>query len=285
MPKLPALILSILFYGNIWAQSTKQFRFNNFGYDNGLDAQIIYNATQDKKGQMWFATISGLYGYDNKYFKHYVNQNSSNEKNINNLLYSTYYDSKTDRIWCASLNHFLLFNTNTKEYEEPRFKSKSMDMLSGNAIYDFYRDKQQRMWVCSGSKYWGIYNEANGEIDFYSLPRSEKETYLKRFCETAQGQLWAISSDGLIDLSKGKNEIKIYKNNKLNNFSAIKYDTSQHCFWLSTIGQGLFQFNISNQKFTHYPYTSFYEGKLLNNGIFYSMGWVNKEELLVEGSM
>ena len=56
-----------------YSQADKTFRFSHIGLSEGLSQSTVVDITQDKYGNMWFATYNGLNkynGYEFAVYKH-----------------------------------------------------------------------------------------------------------------------------------------------------------------------------------------------------------------------
>ena len=107
------VLLSILFWLLIYplhAQTTEPISFVHIGLDDGLSQSTVFDITQDKYGNMWFATYNGLNKYDGYTFTVFQH----NEKDPQSLGCDIVRSLKTDeqgRIWIGTYEGLSLYDT------------------------------------------------------------------------------------------------------------------------------------------------------------------------------
>lgn len=266
-----------------YSQEKQQFCYTLFGEHQGLDISFIYSATQDDNNQMWFGTLKGLYTYDNKRFTKYSPVDIEKKKQLENVLYGVYFDKKTKLIWCSSLETVMIFDPLKKTFETPKINSKDLQELEKNQPFIFYRDSKNTMWFGTQKNGLAYLDESTKKV-IYIIPK-ETPLYSKisDINEDNEGNIWFTNSSGINQYtSKG---VITHKNPYTNLNGAIEYDKNKDVFWMCSPRDGLFKFDLKLHQFTQYKYTSFYNGKFLNNGIFHSFTFLNPDELLLESNV
>lgn len=91
----------------------------------------------DSKNRIWITSLDGLYLYDGKRWSEY------NEEQLTSDRCYKIFESNSNEIWVGTANGIANnVSGKWKKFE----KSKG---INGNIIYDFYHDKQNRLWAFS----------------------------------------------------------------------------------------------------------------------------------------
>lgn len=278
---LAILLSTILSY--CYSQEKKQFCYTLFGEHHGLDISYFYTATQDDNNQMWFGTLNGLYTYDNKRFTRHSPNDLEKKKQLENVLYGVYFDKKTKMIWCSSLETVMLFDPIKKTFDTPKINSKDLQELEKNQPFLFYRDIKNMMWFGTQKKGLAYLDEQLNKVIYITTKETPTNPTIIDINEDNLGNIWFTNSSGLNHYTA--EGVITYVNPYTNNNGAIEYDKLQDVFWMSSPGSGLFKFDLKLKQFTQFKYTSYYNGKFLNDGIFHSFTFLNSNELLIESNI
>lgn len=92
------IILSVLVY-NFNAQ---ELNFEHYSVDKGLPSSQVFDITQDKNGNLWFATDQGISKYDGYSFKNYTTKDGLTD----NMVFKFHPQPNGD-IWCTTFNKAL----------------------------------------------------------------------------------------------------------------------------------------------------------------------------------
>lgn len=277
------VFLLLTCFSRVNAQFQRQFRFINYGKLHGMDQSYVYNCTQDQHGQMWFATFNGLYSYDSRYFQHYSPKFETPGKSINNVLTGLYYDHKTQRLWCASKDCFLWFNTVTKEFEDAQLPKEVIDLFSESGILNFFRDKVGNMWISTSNKGLLIL-DANNKLVQNVQPRNGQSVVItSRIYNFDEDEVMLVSDFGLYLFNISTYQARHYQFKSENYFSDVVKDGSNNAVWITTAGSGLLRLDLENEQFKQFIWPEWNQNKLINNGIFQTVRWLDKDELILDG--
>ncbi len=277
------LILSLVYTTALFSQERRQFCYTKFGENEGLNISYIYSATQDENHQMWFATYNGLYTYDNKRFIKYSPKDKLQKKKLETVLYGAYYDVKTNLIWCSSSEIMLCFDPIKKEFTTPKIPLTDLTELEKNLPYKLYRDSKNKLWFGTQFKGLAYYDEQNNKIKYVFETKNGQYPKIIDIVEDSKSNLWLSTSWGLYEYKN--NQLLEHKNSYSNLLSDIEYDKEREVLWIATMANGLLKFNLKNEVFEQHKYTSYHQGKFVNDGIFHSMKFLNKNELLLESTV
>ncbi len=123
------------------------------GNPNSLPGNDIWAIKEDKEGNFWVGTQTGLCYFEptkNKYTNFLHDPNNPNSLayiRAENLLVD-----EEDNLWVGSLNGLQKFNPKTKNFELIQFATKEELALNVNAqsVYNIYLDRKKQLWVCAG---------------------------------------------------------------------------------------------------------------------------------------
>lgn len=89
-------LLLFIFGGSVFSQSLP---YKHFTTIDGLPSQTVYEAMQDRKGFMWFATSAGVTRFDGDHFTNYTLADGLPDNDI-----FGFYEDVFGRIWLRSMN-------------------------------------------------------------------------------------------------------------------------------------------------------------------------------------
>jgi ligand-binding sensor domain-containing protein len=164
--------------GNIWLCSNGEgvYKFNpknetlnggkpftNYTTDDGLDCNIVYCALQDKQGNIWVGTKTGLNLYNsaseiNASIKAFtpisiITNNKIDNPAYQNGVWSMMEDSK-GTVWFGTDDGVYCYNANTQGFNSIKIFSKFMsdrsiinkDSVQLKAIFTMLEDKENNIW-------------------------------------------------------------------------------------------------------------------------------------------
>ena len=99
----PVLLLALLwtFISPLHAQIANRINFIHLGVNEGLSQNTVFDITQDKQGNMWFATYDGLNRYDGYDFTVYQNDEQNPYSIGSNIIRVCTTDSQ-GRLWAGT---------------------------------------------------------------------------------------------------------------------------------------------------------------------------------------
>src|SRR5687768_13305879 len=110
--KKPFLFLTLLAIAVISISQPPQYQFSRIDINNGLSNNQVNSILKDKKGFMWFGSMSGLNrydGYKSKIFKH----NSRDTLSLNDDYISRVLEGPEGSIWVETRNGFNVYDPST----------------------------------------------------------------------------------------------------------------------------------------------------------------------------
>ncbi len=214
----------ILFSALVTTASSKKFVIQNWGIEEGLVTNRIFNISNDKNGFIWLATDNGLVRFDGLQFVTYNRKNTSLIKN--NLVTNIFTDDDKNICFTASKNYFIknIDGTFQKIYNDTIIEKH----LVFRKIFNF----KNKLWILT---YKGIFllsdNKVFPQKKFLNIPSKN----ISAIAKDNSDSLWImIRNDGLYKYSNGSLKKKCLTT-KLNNRNITKiFFDSKNRIWLSS---------------------------------------------------
>lgn len=178
---------------------------------NGLSNNVVYNIVQDKLGFLWFATEDGLNRYDGYSFTVFRHNPSDNHSISGNFIQCLYCDNKGN-IWIGTSDKGLnRYNYNTNTFERYIHNASNPYSIANNDIVSISSGYAGNLWIASYRGGINSYSPQTGKFHHFKsmLNYAKTPSYLKATC-----------------VEEGENRI----------------------LWVGTQGNGLFAYNLKNQK-------------------------------------
>jgi ligand-binding sensor domain-containing protein/anti-sigma regulatory factor (Ser/Thr protein kinase) len=132
---------------------------NIAGDPNSLPNDDVWRIVEDKKGNYWVGTQTGLCYFEpnENRFTNYFHQPG----NTNSLAYSRAENLAIDKngnIWIGSLNGLQQFNPLTKQFHRIEFATKKelLRVVDAQHVYSLYIDNRQQLWAQAGGNLYLI---------------------------------------------------------------------------------------------------------------------------------
>jgi ligand-binding sensor domain-containing protein len=145
----PQLVLRTLFFfiiTGIGKPGTSQnINFDHFTVEEGLQNNIVFAATQDAKGFMWFGTITGIDRFDGNRFTHYKLPAKNNAyTEFVSIPYLLYDNQK--RLWAASSNALFIYNSKLDRFDLADTATKRIS-ASQTTVSALLAGHDGKMWI------------------------------------------------------------------------------------------------------------------------------------------
>jgi ligand-binding sensor domain-containing protein/two-component sensor histidine kinase len=188
-----------------------------YGPEAKFFSNLNYSVFQSANGYLWFGTSSGLVRFDGKRYKNYFS-----------------------------------------DYKNP-------NSPSDNSIFDIAEDKNHDLWFAGYEHGVTKYNQHSGRFTKYTSLSKDKNPFygIRRIINDSEGNLWIGSfGRGLAKYDFVKDSFDFYYQDpdkptdgtdaNYNNVTDIVEDPNhKNILWIGT-HQGLYSFNKTDKKFTHY---------------------------------
>jgi two-component system sensor histidine kinase ChiS len=223
----------------------------NFTKSQGLSENLVLSIGQDKKGNLWFGTVSGASCFDGKSFINY----STTQGLGGNVIYNLLCDSNGN-IWFGTEQGLSSFNgTSFTNYNESQG-------LSHNVIYSIIEDRSGNLWLGTGN---GLDHYGGKSFTFASDVEGLGNNIVLAVQEDNNGKIWFGTYGGGISCYDGAS-FKTYTRNQglgSNVVYSIVKDTRGN-LWIGTDDGGV-------QCFDGTKFTTYTEEQGLNKNTVYTI--------------
>ena len=170
-----------------WPARFKESARENIKYwdtEQGLPSTYVYDIAEDRDGNMWFATYSGICKYNGNTFTTWTRQQGLK----NDYSFAMTIDSQNN-IWIAN-NEYLI------KFDGFRFTTYSFGKpIEDSRINVVYQDKKKNIWVGMNG---GLLKIQNQKITLYKREQGLPENKIFSLCEDANENLWIGTNNGLV---------------------------------------------------------------------------------------
>lgn len=240
---------------------------------NSLMNNDVNKVLEDSKGDLWFATNSGISRWNRKENKWYSYLQSAYDQA---RVFLALCEDNNGNIWAGTYSSgvYLLDGVTGKQIGH-YFEKEDENGVSGKFISDIYKDTEGDIWM-GGTRNVICYFGKEKQFRIYD------QQPLYAFEEIYPGKLLMGCTYGLLSLDKstGKSEILIH-NILVQDIVIIDND-----IWIATSGEGLIRYNTINRKTEKYTTQS---GLLSNyiNSIIHNNNtlWLGTEKGLCRFSL
>ena len=212
------------------------FKLENFSHsaDNVYSPanNDFYSVIQDKKGRIWAASYGGglhlfdestgdprFYHYQNK-LKSYPFANCSKARQV-------YADSK-NRIWVATTEGFVVFDTDFKSIENIEFKyyhknETDPNSLGANDVHCILEDENSDMWLGTfggGLNKLKTLNEKDNfaQFEIYNRSTGLPNNIVYTIIDDKSGNLWLTTENSIVKFTRKNKAVEVFgKGNELEN--------------------------------------------------------------------
>jgi signal transduction histidine kinase/ligand-binding sensor domain-containing protein/DNA-binding response OmpR family regulator len=270
-----ALIFVSILCNSLFAQENV-YQFSHLNIANGLSDNQVNAIFKDRKGFMWFGTLSGLNRYDGHEFKIFKH-NSKDSSSIPDGYIVDIFEGPEKELWIASGGGFSIYNPLTEKFES--FQDKHF--IKYKIPKGYLRGVKTNS---SGKLYFQIENlgifcydpKANATIRYghqKGVPNSLYADQISDFIDDEKGNLWVIYTSGVLDKFNLKNR------RVTNRYFAInkRFGEQVNSFNLNRDGEGnifiysrgnpfgLYYLNAASDQFSYFGKKQDHSGLSSNN--------------------
>lgn len=237
--------------------------------DNSLQTSYVTSIIKDKKGNLLMSNEGGGLDIYNLSSKSYIHVNKNNQNYYSGLdaadIQTIFLDSKQN-IWVGSWDRGIYFLKNgTTRFVN--YNTANAAGLKSNRIFSFSEDSKGRIWI--GTFIKGLHyfdNNTNTFVHCESKTFTDNaldNAFIRKVFVDSDNVLWVGTILGLYQVSlKDNSGFKVTKmrdamfkdKTKYNSIQTILsiYESNDKTIWIGTDGEGLFNYNKKNKKFSNY---------------------------------
>ncbi len=219
---LTCLILSCIFLLPLHSQVEVSAHFVHIGLNQGLSQATVFDITQDKRGNMWFATQNGLNKYDGYGFTVYQHD-EQNRHSIANDVVRTCITDKSGQIWIGTEEGLSLYNADKNWFENFTYPNNSKKQFI-NGIVEL--DEKQLLLYINRQKLLIFNIETRSFSDI--MPIGDLQEIVPTAISRQGDHIYIGSFEGVYDFSVSQKTVKRVMADKLNgkNILAILQQSS-----------------------------------------------------------
>lgn len=259
------LFLSFIFLGvltgPLHSYATDSLRFVHIGLDDGLSQSTIFDITQDKNGNMWFATYNGLNKYDGYEFEVYQHD-EQNPHSIGSDIINTLFKDKTDRIWIGTPEGLSLYDADKDRFENFAYQ-KGEEVYPIKSIAEF----DDTLLLLDTDKRLALFDRKERRFREDLLPEAFDSVSPTSINQQGD-KIYIGSREGLYIYSipqKDLQELSVKPLRGKNIRTLLQQSDTR--LWVGTEGHGLFLVNPQTNQTVHYPHIPGQKGNVSSNYI------------------
>lgn len=234
--RLLAFFLLSALIGRVSAQT---LNLNQFGIEEGLPQSSIYTMLQDKDGNMWVGTMSGVSKYNGLSFENFSKKDGLSENRVT----ASCLD-KDGNIWLGHWSGGISkYNAAAKKFE-----SIATDKVESNkTINCILQDEKGAIWF--GTEGSGLLKSDNGTFSSITVNEGLASNIVKALMKHKDGTVWIGTTSGLNVLSSGQVESKDL-GLPSSSITALLQDKMGNV-WIGTSDKGVCKLSPDNQLKTY----------------------------------
>lgn len=263
MTKYIIFLIANLLLFPLFAQEQEHINFTHIGVNEGLSQSTIFGITQDRQGNMWFATYDGLNrynGYDFTVFQH----DEQNPYSIQNDIIQACIIDSQGRLWAGTDEGLSLYDAAKESfynfpYEEGEKKQPitAIVEISGKQLL-LLSKKREALLLFDTEKH-----------QFSHTPLHPSLIGISPTAISRQGDhIYIGSYQGVFAYSISTKSLKNIVPERLKGKQILSFlQQSPILLWIGTEGDGLFRINLQTQEVTNYIHVPGKENSISSNYI------------------
>ncbi|MDP6779099.1 MAG: two-component regulator propeller domain-containing protein, partial [Candidatus Latescibacteria bacterium] len=150
--------------------------FTTFDRDDGLAGNKVYKITEDREGQVWFATSTGASRFDEQSFRSFNEHDGLRGESVRNIL-----QDRRGYVWLAT-------NRGASRFDGSTFTNYGKsDGLAANYAYGILEDTRGWIWIV----HWGVVTRYDGQsFTVFSGRDGLPGSRINKIAEDGRGHLW-----------------------------------------------------------------------------------------------
>ncbi|MDN5285209.1 MAG: Signal transduction histidine kinase [Mucilaginibacter sp.] len=272
-PKLFIVYVIIFFTSKAVLAQNGQYQFSNLDINKGLSHNQVNCIYKDKRGFMWFGTMSGLNKYDGytfKIFKH----DSHNPNSLTDDCIVNISEGPNGKLWIETPNNFNIYDPLTEQFDHNiAFAAQSLHIPATGLTF-IKKDSKGNYWFLFNNDGVYKYDSFSHKTQHFShtLKGLLYSNNLANIDEDKYGNMWFVYQDGVLEKFSTVQQKVIFHSDLLSKATAAAHYTysltvdQDDDLWLFAKGSalGAYYFNPTKNVFGHLDKTVV-KGKLNTN--------------------
>jgi len=258
------------------SSASSPLKVEHISMADGLPNPSIICQLQDRKGFMWFGTKKGLVRYDGYDFTLYQ-QDSDNSDSISHSYINALYEDKLGYLWIGTdgggLNRF---DPVTEKFKLYQHQPNSADSISNNTVFVIEPSYDGKLWIGTANGL-NLLDPKAGTFDVFRHQHNVQSTIsansIRSILSKPDGSLWLGFNNGVLDwFDPNAGIIKHFsvplsEGNRISLTALQSISSRLNTLLIGTANNGLFSFDVAENKWQHYEHDSDDINSLSDNGI------------------
>ncbi|MBN2597857.1 MAG: response regulator [Marinifilaceae bacterium] len=237
-------------------QAERQYSFLKVDNVDGLINNHVNCTYKDTRGFIWIGTRAGLSRFDGFQFVNYTHTTKDTTTIADNYIENIQEDADGN-LWIGTLQGYVVFEINKEKF----YRDLSLfigEKSSSQNIEVLYIDKNKQKWIKPyNQNYYQRVDSVTGKL-ISVFPVHEKEECCVVNFQQANGDYYYLLSNGIIECYDGENYNLKFRNDHLSgklgadSLSTALLIDAENDIWLYGNNDGLYQYQIVNEKWNHY---------------------------------
>lgn len=238
---IQALLLSL-------SAKQRPIEFIHIGLERGLSQSTVVDITQDKQGNMWFATHNGLNKFNGYSFTVYQHENNQPGSISNDLIRCCITDSR-GHIWVGTDTGLSLYDAEKDRFHNFTFPENGKPL----SIHDIV-EADGMLWLCSRKNRILLFDMDSLSFTvpkFLPLLNSQAPLHIYR----QDNDIYIGTTDGLLIYDTRSGKLQNIHTEALKHqdiYTVLKQ--SAVSLWIGTEGNGLYRINPETGNIRHYQH-------------------------------
>lgn len=239
----------------------RPIEFIHIGLDRGLSQSTVVDITQDKQGNMWFATHNGLNKFNGYTFTVYQHEDNNPGSIDNDLIRCCFADSQ-GRIWAGTDSGLSLYDADKDCFRNFTYLQEGEPL----AIHDMVEiDKQ--LWLCSKKKRILLFDTDSLKFS-QELPLPVLNHMIPFHLYRQDESLYIGTTEGLLVYNIQTKQVQNLHPEILKDKEVyVVLRQSPVRLWVGTEGHGLYCINTETDEVRHYAYQATGQPSISSNYI------------------
>lgn len=244
---LLSFILSWILIYPLHSQTKESISFVHIGLDEGLSQSTVFDITQDKRGNMWFATYNGLNRYDGYNFTVYQYDEQNPYSIASDIIRTCVADPK-GRVWIGTDEGLSLYNADKDRFENFCYQKGEKKF----PVYGIVEFNEEELMLYTDKEKVFLFNTETRQFS-ENMPIASLSTITPTALCGQGDNIYIGSHQGVYAYSTSQNSWKHIASEQLKDKTILAIlQQSPARLWIGTEGDGLFLYNPFTGKIKNY---------------------------------
>jgi len=241
----------LFFYGTITSFcQAPAYEVNLINKEKGLSDNSSHRAFIDSRGYVWILTFDGLNRYDGKSIK--IFKSGADSTSLSADFVKKMAEDTQGNLWMTVENGgFCKFDPRTETFETYRPPKTELNYGGEENLADIRIDDNGLIWLGRQvGRGFFTFNPVTLDFQHFLLPGSSEIVFRTIQYPDAENEVWLYADYGLWKYDVGQRMFEKVLSDGYGHTLAYREDINS--WWLGSLGEGLFRFNLKTKELTSY---------------------------------